>query len=64
VRQTPAVDFAGASADKSLIDKLDCLSGAGFIRVLALVAWLGKRLVEVSAPVCNQAPEVVCQKLL
>jgi hypothetical protein len=64
VRQALAVDFAYASADKSLIDKLGCLDGAGFIRVRALVARLGKRLVDVSAPVCNQAPEVVGQKQL
>jgi hypothetical protein len=64
VRQTLAVDFAYASADKSLIDKLGCLEGADFIRVRALVAWLGKRLVEVTAPVCNNAPEVFGQKPL
>jgi hypothetical protein len=63
VRQTLAVDFAYASAGKSLIDKLDCLDGAGIFRVRALVAWLGKRLVKVSAPVCNHAPEVIGQKL-
>jgi hypothetical protein len=64
VRHTLAVDFAYASAGKSLIDKLSCLDGAGFIRARALVAWLGKRLVEVSAPVCYRAPEVAGKKLL
>jgi len=41
VRQTLAVEFAYASVDNSLIEKLGCLDGAGFIRVRALMAWLG-----------------------
>jgi hypothetical protein len=64
VRQTLADDFSYASAAKSLIDMLDCLDDAGFNRVRALVAWLGKRLIEVSAQVYNRAPEVVGQNLM